>query len=107
MWYERAVAWDEHLQRHPESFVSALRGWRGKEWLIEKRQSLLPLLPRTFNSRLSSLAGVTGTRCVATKPQRRWHDGIDYATELFGQGREIATPWYENVSSFLHESSGH
>ena len=68
----------EHLARHPESFVSALRGWRGREWLMEQRQSHLPLLPHTI-SRLTSVAGLTGTRILATRPQKRWHDGVEFA----------------------------
>ena len=82
-WFGRVVKWHEHVCRHPEFVIHPLLEWRGKEWLQERRQSLLPLLPRGLSS-LSMFAGRTGTRCTAGRVHRRWHDGYDYAKECIG-----------------------
>ena len=85
-WFNRAMKWHEHVCRHPELVIHPLLVWRGKDWLQERRQSLLPLFSRGFSS-LSMLAGCTGTRCTAGAVHRRWHDGYDCAKES-----QIQTP---------------
>ena len=79
-WFDRALRWDEHIERHPEFFVSCLRSWRGREWLIERRAENMPILARVA-SRLSIHAGLTRTRASAGCVQKRWHDGVDYARQ--------------------------
>ena len=65
--------------------IAPLRVWRGKQFLIERRQELLPAFPRLLSSRLSALAGRTGTRAATGFVNKRWHDGIEYAKEANGK----------------------
>ena len=84
-WFNRSLRWDEHIERHPEFIVSPLRVWRGSDWLVERRQELLPALPAIFSAgsySRSSFAGRTGTRASSGCVHKRWHDGIDYAKQL-------------------------
>jgi len=74
------VKWHEHVQRHSELVINPLAEWRGKVWLQQRRQQLLPMLPRGI-SNMSILAGRTGTRVTVGAVHRRWHDGYDYAQE--------------------------
>ena len=67
--------------RHDELVIFPLLEWRGKEWLIEKRATFLPVVPRSITGSLSVLAGRTGTRATAGGVHKRWHDGYDYALE--------------------------
>ena len=83
-WFCRALKWDEHVERHPELVIAPLRLWRGKQFLIERRQELLPAFPRLLSSSLSALAGRTGTRAATGFVHKRWHDGIEYAKEAQG-----------------------
>jgi len=78
------VKWDEHVERHPELVIAPLRVWRGKQFLIARRQELLPAFPRFLTSSLSALAGRTGTRAATGFVHKRWHDGIEYAKEAQG-----------------------
>ena len=77
------MKWHEHVCRHPELVIHPLLVWRGKDWLQERRQSLLPLFSRGLSS-WSVLAGRTGTRSTAGGVHRRWHDGYEYAKECIG-----------------------
>ena len=98
-WFCRALKWDEHIMRHPELVIAPLRVWRGSEFLIERRQELMPSFPR-FLSRLSVLAGRTGTRAAIGFAHKRWHDGIAYAHEI--QCKPSPPITWASLQSFLN-----
>jgi hypothetical protein len=78
-WFSRATSWDQHLSRPRNkcTWSAMLRGFRGKEWLMQQRSSFAP---SGGLAQASLFAGRTGTRAIHGKVQMRWHDGIDYAT---------------------------
>ena len=95
-WFNRSLRWDEHIERHPECIVGPLRVWRGSDWLVERRQELLPALPAIFSAgsySRSSFAGRTGTRASSGCVHKRWHDGIEYAKQL----SESPTPFFSVI----------
>ena len=90
-WFNRALRWDEHLERHPNHVISPLRIWRGRDWLMQQRQSHMPAVSQ-FWSRLTSFAGRTGTRAYAGCVHKRWHDGVAFAAETLDSSSTL-NPW--------------
>ena len=85
-WLQRAVRWDNHLAR-PQNFHSwpaRLREHRGKQWLMDRCASFVPVGASQSSSH-SMLAGRTGTRAFRKYVHIRWHDSIDFARAC-GQG---------------------
>ena len=76
LWFNRALKWDEHLdrERNHYSWAARLRSFRGKQFLQDRRA--------LFNSTGSIMAGRTETRAFRGKVNMRWHDGIDYAKDV-------------------------
>ena len=66
IWFQRAVAWDEHLTRghNHQTWSAQLHDFRDKAWLMQRR---------------ADFDGRTCTRAVHGKVQMRWHDGVDFA----------------------------
>ena len=76
-WFQRAVAWDNHLARPGSSrcWSARLRNYHGRDWLMQRRLSFTP-------STGSTLAGRTCTRAFPGKVFMRWHDGIELARSV-------------------------
>ena len=68
-WFKRAADWNEHLERprNGDCWSSKLLHFRDREWLIQKRMSLLP----SDCTSGSCLAGRTGTRTSRGKVHAR------------------------------------
>ena len=77
-WFQRAVRWHEHIQRHPRSAACALFRYHDHSWLQQRRAALLPANPRTLQ-RTSVLAGRTQTRMARGFVHQRWEEGVAFA----------------------------
>ena len=76
-WFQRALDWNEHLERprNHRSWASRLLHYHDRAWFIDRRVALLPQSAPNG----SCLAGRTDTRAYRGYVQMRWHDGIEFA----------------------------
>ena len=57
---------------------ASLLDYKDSQWLFHERAKWV----QVNDSRLSVLAGRTGTRCNVGRPQPRWQDGLKFAREV-------------------------
>ena len=81
----RQVAWHEHVMRH-EGVLKKLLLFHNSDWLQAQRSRFVPE-SGSATTRNSVLAGRTGTRAHARKPQPRWDEGIRLAQAFLGSRR--------------------
>jgi len=77
-WFSRALAWHNHVLRHPESHSTRILAWHDSAWMRSRRQSLLPMLSIRDHGWTPN-AGRTNTRVRSGIVQCRWEDGIAHA----------------------------
>ena len=77
-WFSRAVAWDDHMTRHPETIATVFRNYRDITWL-EARRSTFANVSSLRQRSWTPQAGRTGTRAAAGFVAQRWQSGINFA----------------------------
>ena len=82
-WFSRAVAWDEHMTRHPETIATVFRNYRDITWL-EARRSTFANAGSLRQRSWTLQAGRTGTRAAAGFVAQRWQSGIRFAKRRGG-----------------------
>ena len=76
-WAQRTINWHDHVSRRTNVLKDVL-DYKDASWLQEQRSQFVAATGSSI-SRVSLLAGRTGTRLNIGKPQCRWHAGIDLA----------------------------
>ena len=76
-WFDRALAWDEHVQRNHVGckWNHQLRAFHDSTWLQERRSVFAATVPRNLNP-WTIWAGRTATRAAAGKVQPRWQEAV-------------------------------
>ena len=83
LWFSRAVAWDSHMTRHPETMATIFRNYHDSSWLEQRRSpfaNVWSLRQRSWTMQ----AGRTGTRAAPGFVAQRWQSGI-----VLAQGRMV------------------
>jgi hypothetical protein len=94
MWAKRLVAWNDHVLRSARHgcLLGKLVSWHSAQWLQQQRSNFVISNPQVFRATRNSVwAGRTGTRCYGSKPQKRFHDGVELARQVVNQSRVSAS----------------
>ena len=88
-WAKRVVSWHEHVQRSSKhnSIICKLVNYHNNDWLLQKRSQWVASSGGS-SSRVTALAGRTGTRLNIGQPQTRWDEGVALARSVL-QSRDI------------------
>ena len=88
LWAKRVLAWHKHVQREESrgTINSMLLEFHNDEWLWHRRAAFVPE-NGSQSTRLSVIAGRTGTRASSGPRQPRWEQGVSLAKQVL-QTRE-------------------
>ena len=99
LWAKRSVAWHQHVLRSENRghILAKLLRWHDAEWLRLQCSRFVSSSSREFViPRNSLIAGNTGTRVLACRPQKRFEEGVELAKQVIQQSRQA-----ENSSNIL------
>lgn len=82
IWYDKALAWDAHVQRAPLSQNAQMLCWHDQKWLQPRRAQYATSTWSIAKPAFTLTAGRTNTRISSGKVEMRWQEGLDYARSM-------------------------
>ena len=72
-WFSRAIAWHNHVLRHPGSHSTRILAWHDSAWMRSRRQSLLPFNQRSWMDSKCGAHQHTCTIWYSSMQMGGWH----------------------------------